>query len=194
MTPFELLKPDHTPSGVWVCDNCRITAADERRASLCCTPIPCRYCGKPTDQIYRRDREPASHRECERAQFARDKMMRIEKAEKLETWDGWVWDGNRYFESLDDYVDYLECEGLAPEDWPEWVHVTSVSHPTINVDHVLQNVCEYGWEDMDEDSLKGVADLRAAVAAFNQANAGLDICNGDYMRVVRVPRVEAATE
>ena len=193
MDPVNLLLPDGTPSLVWACGACKLVAADESRARKCCVPIPCTHCGEPTESKYRHGYESARHDECERRDRARRDMARIERAEKLETWDGYVWDRGDYHESLEVYVDHL-ADTLAPADWPEWVHVCKVSHPRIDAGHVLENVLELGWEDMDYDDLNGVKELEAAIEAFNKANESVNVYDADMRRVVRVPRVTADEE
>lgn len=200
MDAFNLLLPDGSPSKVWVCGACRLTCPDEAGARQCCTLIPCDLCGEPTESKYRLGYERAHHVACERRDRARKDMERIERAEKLESWDGPVWaDGHRgdmgdgYFSSLGSLVDHLVDE-FDPDDhdrigwWPEWVYVCDVRHPFIDVGDVLENVLDDGWEDMDEDNLNGVKELAAAIKAFNEANKSVNIYDADMGRVVRVPR------
>jgi hypothetical protein len=190
---INLLLPDGLPSRVWACGECKLVAADEHRAVHCCEPIACKFCGEPTEAKLRHGFETSAHDACDRADRARRDMERMERAEKLEDWDGWVWDdgrsgidGNGYFQSLDDYVEELTDE-IEPDNWPEWVHVTRETPVAINLDHVLESLCEGGYEDMADD-LKGVEELQKAVDVFNEANKGVIVYDGDYSRAVRVSR------
>jgi len=196
MNSFNLLLPDGEPSKVWVCDNCWIVARDQGRAERCCTPIPCRFCGEPTETMFNRTAaETAGHDACKSAWRAEQDQARMDRAAKLETWDGWVyeWGGggpqDGYFDSLESYVDHLvECDGLEPEDWPEWVYVAEGKPGVrLSVGHILENACDDGYDDMDCD-LKGVKELTAAIKAFNEANAEILVYRSDCKRAVRVPR------
>jgi len=122
-------------------------------------------------------------------------MERLESATKLESWEGWVWDENRYFSSVDDYVEHLERNFEDPEDWPEFVYVAE-SRPgvVLKAEQILENACDDGYEDM-MDHLKGVAELEAAIKAFNETNADIIVYDGDWSRAVRVPKpTEAKTD
>lgn len=119
---------------------------------------------------------------------------RLERATKLEYWDGWVWDESDYYESLEAYVEHLECNFADPNDWPDWVYVAK-SKPGVNLDaaNIIENLCERGYEDMADD-LKGVDELGAAINAFNAANADIIVYDGDWSRAVRVPKPEVSSD
>src|SRR4051812_31720970 len=107
MNAFNLLLPDFTPSKVWVCGECRLTCSSETAAHQCCTPIPCGFCKKPTEKKFRHGHETATHDVCDVVDQSVREADRMDRAEKLEDWDGWVyeWDGggsrNGHFESLE---------------------------------------------------------------------------------------------
>lgn len=199
MNPINLLLPDGRPSKVWACGECKLTCKDEAQARLCCTPIPCRFCKQPTEKKYRHGHETATHDACEQMERAQRDAERMERATKLETWDGWVyeWGGggsnNGYYESVEAYVDHLvEYDGLEPEDWPEWVYVAE-PRPGVDLDlgTILESAYSDGYDDMDDD-LKGTKELEAAIKAFNEANKGVLVYGADCKRAVRVPKPSEA--
>ena len=44
----------------------------------------------------------------------------MEKAEKLNTWDGWVFYNDKYYETIEDLMEYLTSSG---EEIPEYVYI-----------------------------------------------------------------------
>ncbi len=106
---------------------------------------------------------------------------RFEKATKLTQWDGWVTDGNDYWESVEDY---LEDRG-AGEGTYLWCCQPQRVIPDLDVAGVTEHwVCDRGWEDMDEHDLNGVAALQAALDAFVEANKGVVSYRPDYAQAV----------
>lgn len=190
MNPINLLLPDGTPSKVWACGECKMTRADQEHATKCCTLVPCKFCGKSTDKKFRANYITEACDACRTAEGSRKDSERLDKATKLEDWDGWVWDENHYYPSLDEYVEHLECD-RDPEDWPEFVYVAE-SRPgvVLKAEQILENACENGYEGMCDD-LKGEAEFEAAIKAFNEANATLLVYDGDWSRAVRVPKPTA---
>jgi hypothetical protein len=72
MNGYELLRPDGTGSGVWVCGECHKphmvaqglpVDVNKNAADECCRPRHCHYCGKPTERDAR-GRFQWSHAEC----------------------------------------------------------------------------------------------------------------------------------
>jgi hypothetical protein len=181
MEAIELVSEDGKHS-IWMCSACKQLSSDRPWAEKHCY---CPVCKKPTD--WRKGRLECN--DCDREKSSRRDRERLEKAEKLEDWDGWVWDENRYYSDLDEYVDHLAGD-REPEDWPEWVYVADQRpFPEIDVDRVFENAFDdWDWEEFDADKdLKGVVELRAAVDKFNEANKGCVSYMGDWTRAVRVP-------
>lgn len=193
MNPINLLLPDGKPSTVWACGECGRACDSHEHAEKCCGPAPCRFCGEPTKKKYRLGCYEY-HDACWQKNRDAQEAAWLEKAEKLETWGGWVYEDGRgsnegYFESVEDYIEHLVgYDGLEPEDWPDYVHV-AVPSPGCELDigHILENACENGYEDMDDD-LSGTKELEAAINAFNKANEGVLVYNVDLKRAVRVPK------
>lgn len=188
MNPINLLLPDGTPSKVWACGECKMTRADQEHAEKCCTLVPCKFCGKATDKKFRASYLTEACDPCRTIEGSRKGAERLEKAEKLDDWDGWVWDEHDYYPSLDDYVEHLECDHDELDEWPDWVYVAE-SRPgvVLKAEQILENACDDGYDDMMDD-LKGEAEFEAAIKAFNEANATLLVYDGDWSRAVRVPK------
>jgi hypothetical protein len=162
--------------------------AGKSLAEKCCT---CSYCNKPIDPADRRMR----HKECEDKYQAELEAERIAKAEKLETWDGWVYYGRAqdhnegYFEDIGQLVEYLEEEEIPIEKWPEFVFICKkIPYKGINLDSLLEQSIDDMYEDAMDD-LRGVDELQAAINRFNEINN--DLCSYGFVfsKVVRVPRL-----
>jgi hypothetical protein len=195
MNAIHLLMPDGTPSKVWACAQCRYLTNDQASAESCCQPMPCRHCGQTTEKRKTAYLHDVACEECSRRIHSEEDAARMDRAEKLDAWDGWVyeWGGsggrNGYFESLDDYVEYLEAEHEDPSEWPEFVYVADrESSPTLDADRILEGLLEGLWEGADIDDLNGVAELKKAVEAFNQANEKVILYNATGKKAIRVPR------
>lgn len=191
MNPIELFTAQGKSTGAWLCSSCRTlyggTRDGERgleRAAQCCV---CRYCSLPvTDQRDNRWRHDA----CKEADYQKRRLAQRERAQKLETWGGWVYHGDRFFESLEDLVDHLDCWGTEPEDWPAFVYVCKeVPFPGLRLHRAVESLCEDLFDDA-YDHLVGLEKLWAAEKEFNAANAHLVSYEPDYTRAVKVPRPE----
>jgi hypothetical protein len=196
MEPIELLMPDGEPSKVLMCSNCRIVRRTRAYAEACCLPIPCRYCGEPTEKVWRSDGDEtqAYHRGCwDRHWVAKDRE-KMAAAEVVESWDGWVHSpavrghNDGFFESLADLQEYLDDEDDDGEtSRPEFAYLCEPEpFPGISAEDICEGVAEDMFEDA-EDQFSGTEELEAACEAFNAANAHVVTYRPDYRRVVRVP-------
>jgi hypothetical protein len=196
MNPVELFKKDGTPANAWVCGVCGKIYAANSSAEGCCR---CYICGEVIEQgkIGKGDFS-SYHGKCWDKQQDKIRAERIAKAEKLETWDGWVYNegpgggpNDDYAASMDELVEYLEnllSDGdIDLADWPEYVFVCNVENCAISLREVLDNVAERMFEDW-EDQLNGEGELQKAIDKFNEANKDLHSYSPDYKRVVKVPK------
>ncbi len=178
MNAYELLKPDLSPSGVWACGKCDKTYAHPRGggkmfADRCCD-FRCVACGIPCQQHY------AKCNACIERERADKETARFEKAEKLDSWDGWVWTNatphnEGYFSSVEELVEWFD-DGSQNDDGynpciPDYAWICDPSPLVrLNIDSILQSIGEGLDEDFDSDDLKGIAELTEALEAFNEAN------------------------
>lgn len=187
MESYELLRPDHSPSGVWACGACRAVTTAGDRAERCCL---CRECGSPlgTEGVGL----GRSHDACLRRRREAADAKRLAEAELVPGWPGWVvYAGDRYFPTVEDLVEHLECRGVPVADWPERVHAcVEVPFAGLDAEDLVEDVTDGAYEGMADD-LHGVAELTAAVEAFNAANKHLVSYEPDYTRAVPVPRPES---
>src|SRR6185369_10937636 len=112
MNSTELFHKDGRSTGIFFCGQCRIVHRTEGGAVECCAPRKCSECGKEVDRYW------TVCESCRNERDARAERERFEKANKLTDWDGWVSLGDRYFESVDELLEYCESEGIAE---PEYV-------------------------------------------------------------------------
>ena len=124
---------------------------------------------------------------CSSASSAAADAKRFEKAEKLTEWDGWVTDGDRYWDSVESYLDE---RGEPDEDDGEgptylWVATPQQVIPDLDVADVVEHyVTDRGWEDCSVDDLEGVKELQAALDVFVKANKQVVSYTPDTTRAV----------
>lgn len=153
---------------IYVCGECKLiysrgyivgeTSFDA--ADRCCRPVSCGRCHGP---VTRKNWTMCD--DCVKAK-ERERLERIfEQAEKVEGWDGPVYDefGSRYFYSIDELLDHYEDESL-----PKWVFCCDIQRPHFDLDGFLEQAEEnMELEDGIEVDWQGLDELRRAVAEFN---------------------------
>jgi len=174
-------------SCAWLCGHCRAVHASKDLADgcvYCC----CSYCKLPTDKPHQ-----TYHDACADAMLAKVERDRFEKAEKLTDHDGWVYcDGiahnNGYFPSLAELIADLEDDEIDPKEWPEYAWTcAAIPFQTPCVDTIIENITSDMFEDAVEH-INGREELKAALAAFGEANKSLITYTPDYRRAVLIPR------
>jgi hypothetical protein len=195
MIPFELFKADGTATGIWACGKCKLIvhgydAAARQRAEECCTPGKCRECGAEKAEA---DKCYTACRICQDRKDAEKLQVRIAAAEKLDTWDGWVfWDGlgdnDGFFQHLDGLLEWWEDEEHAEGDeLPAYIFCCkTIPFRKADVDEVIERCTEDTFEDA-ADQIEGKDELALALEAFNTANVGLVSYEPDWKRMVKVP-------
>lgn len=123
------------------------------------------------------------------------KAQRVPEAE----WDGWVCDGDEYFEDTDAYWEkwYEETMKwdnetktfvLYPDTIPPvyvWAARPRPVIPTLDVESITEHyVCDRGWEDMSSNDLEGFADFERAIDQFVKANEKVVSYECDYSTAV----------
>ena len=181
MNATELFHKDGRSAHVWYCGQCRNVKGTQEHAEQCCGKWHCKECGAECANY---------HLQCQicfRKQQDAKERERFAKAEKVTEWDGWVFcDGlnhnNGYFSGMDDLYDQVE-----PEDLPDYVW-TCTANRFVHFDmtHELERIAENGYEDCDFDDFDGLPELKKAVDAFNEANAGKLSYEPDFTKAVLV--------
>lgn len=159
---------EFVPSGRFYCSKCQKVHLDQPMAEACCRPRVC-ACGQPAKLGY------TVCDECRIRQEEEREIQRFEQAEKLTQWDGPVWCdqlsyNEGYFPHVGELLESWEDEhGDRP--LPDYVW-TCHDCPMVNVDtDDVTSGIEFP-ENVDITDLLGMAELKAALDAFNQANAG----------------------
>lgn len=189
MNPYQLLTPEHNPSGIWVCSQCNHVYSNSAKdiAERCCV---CRFCHKPIDD--KKSEYSGIHRDCWAKESAIREADQLEKAALVDDYDGWVftdrgWGNDGFFSSpgaaAEELVDQLED----PTDWPEFMFCCKEDKfAGLDVENMLENLTESMFEDAYEH-LIGVEELSSAVEVFNAANKSLTSYSPDRQRKVAVP-------
>jgi hypothetical protein len=172
------------PVKAYYCSECRIVKRTQEEAEKCCVPHRCDTCGAELERYRTRcDKCRDKFRQARLAEM-------LERAEKLESWDGWVYYENAgyqdgYFQSVDDLIEWLADNVDFESDWPEYVFVCKGRFDGIRLDRVLEDIEQDMYEDVRND-LHGIPELEAAINAFNTANVGVLTYEPDYSKAVRV--------
>ena len=107
----------------------------------------------------------------------------MDKAEKLENWDGPVVFNDSYYATLEDLIDCNKIEKL-----PEFVYIAETENiPTLDAEDILERFCEDLYEDA-YDNLNGTAEFEEAVNTFNKANEGNTFWIESMKKAARVPK------
>lgn len=145
-------------------------------ADECCRQWFCGVCKKEVDRF---------HTKCI---SCRDKEQ-IDKAEKLDQWDGWVFYNDHYYANTEELLD-----NLSDGELPEYVFICDeIPFKGINADDICQQLTEEMYEDA-YDALSGFEDLEKACKAFNDLNKAMVSYYPNFKRMVRVPKDTGRTE
>jgi len=170
MNAVELFHQDGRPSGVFYCEKCRGVRSEKEQAENCCKEPTCSGCGTEISKYWTKCDA------CREKEEAAREAALFEAAEKVTTWDGWIYveglgyrDG--FFESVDDLLDFV---GEGEEDqMPEYAW-TCDSYPfaQVSIEEIKERIEDSGeaYEDFDANDLDGLKELEAALDAFNKAN------------------------
>lgn len=158
------------------CHECQRIYTDQKVAEKCCAPRYCEDCKTELPpKWYRTVCEPCH-------------LNRLyEKAEKLETWDGWICsehvtgykDG--YFESIQELIEY--CQDTDTEI-PPWAFVCKEQHHELDIDGAIERMTEDAYEDAVDD-LVDVAELEEFIREWN-AKQNLITYYPDWKKVVLI--------
>lgn len=182
MNATQLFKSDGTAVNAWACGECGLIYSEKHPYSSerCCT---CQDCGASTheDKMARK----TLCDKCWGPHYAKIDADRMDRAEEIIGYDGpVVYSGDKYFPSVEEMVDYHD-----DQDLPDFVHTCTIHNYSIDIDEVIQNMIENASvEDFDGSEFTGMAELRAAVDKFNEANKVVVYWEEDSKHKVRIPK------
>jgi len=108
--------------------------------------------------------------------------LKIEKAEKLDTWDDWVYYNDKYYSNISELIEELQED---EEEIPEYVYVCKIiPFPKIQIDDLLEEIGENSYEGI-EDDLHKVDDLSESIDYFNEMNEHLVSYFPDETKMVK---------
>lgn len=193
MNAKELFLPDGGSAGIYFCEACRLTAANQEIAEQCCKPYKCKHCGAECQKYWTVCAACSAKEECEK------ERARFEAAEKVTEWDGWIYSeghGNDGFaQCVEDLFESAEFEFAS--EIPEYVWTCEpVQFVCVSFDNIKQEIeeNESAYEDFDADDLHGLAKLEKAIDAFNEANADKISYRPNLKRALLVDRTAIAKE
>lgn len=194
MNATELFLKDGRTSGIFYCEKCRIVHKTKDFADQCCQNYKCDKCGADTGSRCWTACDACRYKhECE------VEDARFEKAEKIpsDKYDGWVFfEGLRhndgFAENVDALLENLEYEKEDEERTFEVKYVwacNEVHFALLDVDYILQNIEENGYEGFDVDMLHGTDELKSAIDKFNEANKNVCSYEPDYKKAIILKEV-----
>jgi len=168
MNATELYHKDGKSTGIFFCAGCRTVHRAQPEADQCCAPRHCPDCPElaPKHRIYCQS--------CEDKRAAAREAARYDKAEKVTSWDGWLYceslsgHNEGYFESVADLLEYAADDEHDGPDYAWTCHARAFCQ--LDFDSILESATQDAYEDWDSDSVNGVEDFKAAIAVFNEAN------------------------
>ena len=190
MNATELYHKDGKSTGVFYCSKCRLVRREQQHAEQCCGVRHCHTCpAEAADgRIY-----------CAPCQLIHEmarEAARYDKAEKVTSWDGWVYredcgyqDG--YFNSVAEYLDWIaESDEEAADNgdtepaMPDYVWTCSENRfCQLDYDSIIENATQDAYEDWNTE-VNGADDLKAAIEKFNEANKELISYHPNYKRAL----------
>jgi len=160
MNATELYLADGRHTGVYYCEQCKVTHHTKEFAEVCCNPAKC-VCGADCSQ-YR-----TKCNACIDLELKEKEKARFVAAEKVTDWNGPVFDEStdEYYSSVCDFIeqnDDYECKYL-------W---TCFSTPVCSLDYdtIIENATDEAYEDFEPGCLDGDEELKAALEKFNEIN------------------------
>ena len=188
MDAVELFLAGGKPAGIWFCGKCRIVQKTKEDAERHCT---CHTCGAYQD---RRNGIRTECRECSNKRLRERTANRIETAAEVTDYTGLLfvdidgWGGeDDYYTDMEALLDHYDDNEV---DTPEWAFCCAEKPLHLDADRVIEWATDDHHESVADD-LRGVAELTAAIEAFNKANEGVVSWYVDYKRKVRVPKLDA---
>ena len=184
MNSIELFTKELKSTGVFACGQCRIVTKSQEAAERCCQPVNCSRCGDIVSERYW-----LVCSSCRSKEELEKELARMDKAEKVHSWDGPVHNGNDFWGSVEEYLEHCEDQDQTPNPYL-WA---AEERPLVTVDfsRVLDMITSDAWDDFDETMLEGKSVLEGALQDFVKANEGLKIWEHAYETAIVLGEVEA---
>lgn len=184
MNATELYLKEGKSAGIFYCEKCLCVAGSQHLAEQCCKNYLCSKCGKDVGS-----RSWLVCDACRSAAEVEKERERFDKAEKLTTWDGWVFlEGigrEGFSESLSDFYDNWADEHDEGGELPKYVWACEANHfVRADVSDITWAMEGEAYEDFDFDTLEGLDELKAALAKFNEANSAVCSYQPDYSKAI----------
>ena len=186
MNPFELLKPDGQPAGVFCCGKCRTVLAKDL-ADKCCQLCEC---GAESWNRFQAECET-----CSRKRQADHMCERLEKATEIE-WDGEMMllsedipsgcrDG--WFDNPEHVLDSIEEARQDDLSFrpPQFVFASTKRVKGLDLDRAIEDMMDDTHEEPPWPSESSVETLQKHVDEFN-ASESITYFEPDYSRKVRI--------
>ena len=159
---YILMGRDLVPLKNWFCSRCGLVCQDKELAEKCCT---CRDCGIDTNRF------TTFCDDCRDLQRLKSQEKKFQEAEKLDDWDGPVYDdaSDQYFVDLDELEEYYEDEDRL-DDLPAFVQPCR-KDPIYKA--CVQDFLDRYEDEMCEDEHPeplGLKELEVAFKVFNELN------------------------
>ena len=194
---IELYWKDGTATGVFYCSKCRTVFTDKQAADGCHGERKC-ACGSLLERNYQSQCDDCRNKEWQERQikteFDRYTNARKVTAEeylaalKMLGVEQMVFDGDKYHESLEEFIGGLddEEEKRLPYIWA----CRDIGVRKATTEDITCSLLENMWEDADESDLNGMDELQAAIDKFNEANAGIHVWEPDYSTAILIGDTE----
>ena len=173
--------PDGSVRTLYACAKCSgHVYKTKESADACCGVKKCARCDGPLDRSW----SMSGVTQCSKCDFADFQRREDEKeaarfaaARKVRGHDGPVFSGGAggndgYFRDLEELLDELASREDG-EAWPTYAWACH-DNPTVHIDYdrIIENATQEAPDGFESSEALGEAELRAAIDAFNEANAG----------------------
>ncbi len=193
---YEAVDTEAVTRSIYVCGICGHLMGERKDlADQCCT---CSQCHQPIEGNGSPGGHRSAHPACETKRAAEAEARQIERAEKIDTWEGPVYYEDEFYQDLGALTDHLEDSLVSEKDWPAYVFVCDEERfPLFDLDNVIQNLSEnHGIEDYDGPNIskETMALLQAAVQRFDDETKNDISWHPNFHKMVRVPAWDPEVE
>ena len=177
MNAIELFLENGQSAQVFACGQCRHIARSKLLAEQCCRNTRCKKCGRDSGHKFM-----SLCDSCGAEQIRLAEQEKFDAAEKIQSWDGWVYDGLSYYSSVDALADLAD-------ELPEYVWPCKGRPFVTNVmPAILQHIFKSYENDFNRKSLAGLPELEAAVKIFEARNSEHITHTPDFSKVLVLPQ------